>query len=165
MHAAQRLPYDTRVKVDEKEIQRSAISELKETKTAYKEARRNAGKSSAPKVIAFLVALILVGAGSAVATWYFVNENAKAEKAALQEQIDATKADAEAARAESDAARKELAEARERLAKYEKALAEEAVVNAESREAKQTGKADSAENDAAEKTDSTESSEKNSERS
>ena len=124
-----RLPYDPHMEIDEASIQRSAVSELKETKAAYKEARRNAGKTNTPKVLAFVLVVIIVAGAAAAATWYFTDQNAKAHEADMQVQLDEALARVNAAQDEVASLQAELKEAEDKIAQYEKAIAEEVVQN------------------------------------
>ena len=129
-HAKERLPYDTDVEIDESTIQRSTVAELKETKAAYKEARRNAGKSNVPKVIAVFVAMLVAAAAGAFATWYFMNGDFNTKTIAMQEELYEAQNQAQSARAEVEALEQEIEGLQEKIALYEKALAEAAVENA-----------------------------------
>ena len=129
-HAAERLPYDPHMEVDESSIQRSAVSELKETRAAYKEARRNAGKTNTPKVLAILLAVVIAAGAAAGVTWYVMDQGARSSQMDMQAKIDEANAEAKAASEEADALRVELKEAQDKIEAYEKAIAEEVVQNA-----------------------------------
>ena len=133
-HAASRLPYDPHVEIDKDSIQRSTVAELKETKAAYKEARRNAGKSNAPKIIGVLLAMVLAAGAGAAGTWYFMSKNTESAVTGMQAALDEATAETQAAIKENASLKQQLAEAQDTIADYEKALADAAVENAKARE-------------------------------
>ena len=131
----ERLPYDPNIEIDEAKVQRSAVTELKETKAAYKEARRNAGKTNTPKILAIIVAVIIAAGAAAGVTWYVMTARSQAEIAAIQAQLDDAQAQITEAKEEAATLRKELSDTKDLLEKYEKALAEEVVQNSEKKDA------------------------------
>lgn len=62
--------------------------EFRDAKVAYKQARKAAGKSRKPLVIAIIIVLLIVAGGAAAATWYFMDQqmsSQQAEKTAAEE--------------------------------------------------------------------------------
>lgn len=83
-----------------------ANADLKQAKQAYKDARRAAGKSAAPKVIAaVLVAAVLVG-GTAGGVWYLMNQQIQELNTRIDElSEEAEKQQDESAQADGEAER------------------------------------------------------------
>ena len=93
--------------LDEKEAKRAAKAELKDAKAAYKDARKAAGKSSAPKVIAIIVAVLVVAGAAAGAGWWFAGQQGQASSAVGEQAASSESASDEpesAASAESSSA-------------------------------------------------------------
>lgn len=71
-----RIAYDVLPGDNEDIPEKDAKVELKEAKAAYKNARKAAGKSAAPKVIAIIIAIIAVAGAGAGVMWWFSGQQA-----------------------------------------------------------------------------------------
>lgn len=72
----------------DKERRRRLKAEVKRTRQAYQDARKAAGKSSAPKVAAGVVLALALLAGGAGGAWAYMNQQGRQQEAALQKKID-----------------------------------------------------------------------------
>ena len=79
----------------EREARLQAKAEFKEAKAAfkqakdeYKRARAKAGKSNAGKAVAIVAGILLVAAGSAFGTWYYMDQKEQRDIAALEATLE-----------------------------------------------------------------------------
>lgn len=72
----------------DKERRRRLKAEVKRTRQAYRDARKAAGKSSAPKVAAGVVLALALLAGGAGGAWAYMSQQGRQQETALQKKID-----------------------------------------------------------------------------
>lgn len=95
---------------DPERVAATPEDEVKKAKAAYKDAKKAAGKSSAPKVIAIIVIVVVVAAAIAGGFWY-MNQQSQAAIQEAQDQAAAAQAEADAANQRADDAEAAAADA------------------------------------------------------